>query len=121
MPFVYIVQEPRRKNRETGEWVSAFDLTPAAEHGELQFLLPSGPVMLNPQPMINKLRMKLCNFTDDDYILPVGDPVAIVAATAVAASFNRNQVALLKWESRRGCYQIIRANFNGKEYQRVCA
>ena len=78
------------------------DLSPATRWGELEFLMPSGPVALNPQPMIMELRHKLRNYTDEDLLLAVGDPAVIGAAVAVAADMNQGRVRVLRWDKRAG-------------------
>jgi len=116
MGTVYIVQEPVKRDRATGELVSTFDLTPASRFGTLEFLLPPGPVMLSPHPMIIRLRQKLYKFSDNDFLVPVGDPSAIAAAAAIAAEFNVGQINLLKWDNRQGTYIEIKMNIFGREY-----
>ena len=104
---VYIVQEPQRRDRITGEFVPTFDLTPAAVYGDLKVILPPGNVMLSPAPMIAKLKHELRNFCDDDYLLAVGDPAAMTTAAAIAAKFNRGKYALLKWDREARAYITI--------------
>lgn len=103
-PIVYIVQEPVRRNRTTGELEAAFDLTPAAAYGDLQILLPPGNVMLSSKPMTDKLTHALRKFTDDDYLLAIGDPTAYATATAIAAKHNMGRYKLLKWDRESRAY-----------------
>ena len=117
MGIVYVVQEPVKKDRMTGRMVSAFDLTPATQFGELQFLLPPGKIMLTPAPTIQALRSGLRNYSDDDYLLPTGDPVSIMAAGSIAAEYNRGNVAILKWDQRHQLYQVVRFNLYGRPYE----
>lgn len=104
---VYVVQQPVRKDLKSGQLVPSMDLTPALEYGELVSLLAPGQVALLPAQMLGALRHGLKDFTDDDYLLPVGDPVAIAAASIVAAEFNRGRVKVLRWDGRARAYMVI--------------
>ena len=82
MPAVYVTQEKARK--VDGHWVSEFDLTPAVEYGNVEILMPPGHSFFSPVPVIRALREKLKDFSDDDYLLPIGDPSIMVAAAMIA-------------------------------------
>ena len=85
---VFIIQEDSRKN-----------FLPAADYGELVFLLPAGDqVFLNAVPTIQKIRTALRDFSDDDFILPNGDPVGIGIACVEAARANGGRYAMIKFD-----------------------
>ena len=107
MANVYVVQESMVRDRSTGDFRPAFDLTPAGSYGELKFLLPSGKVSLSSVPMVNTLRQRLSKFCDEDYLLLTGDPVAILAAGAVASQVNRGRMRVLKWDKRLHDYITV--------------
>lgn len=104
---VYVVQMPVRRDPATGQMVPSVDLTPAQEYGEVATLLASGPVALLPAQMLATLRHGLRNFTDDDYLLPTGDPTAIAAAAIVASQANMGRVRILKWDGRTRRYMAV--------------
>lgn len=121
MPKVYVIQQSNRIIRDpaSGEVLSVdskFDYTPAAKYGEIEYLLPSGDVALAPQPMVNTLRKKLKDFSDEDYLLPTGDPVCIMTAAAIVAGFNNGRAKVLKWNKRLSEYFIIQIDFTGRNY-----
>ena len=88
MGRVFIIQENQRQN-----------FLPAADFGELIFVLPAGDqVFLNAVPTIQKVRTVLRDFTDNDYILPNGDPVGIGIACVEAALANEGRYKLLKYD-----------------------
>ena len=88
MNRVFIVQEDSRKN-----------FLPATEYGKLVFLLPEGDqVFLNAAPTIEKIRTQLRDFTDNDYILPNGDPVGIGIVCVEAARVNAGKYRQLKYD-----------------------
>lgn len=106
MPKVYVVQHPTRIDRQTGQKVT-MDITPALAYGELELLLPAGNVVLTPGPMMQELARKLKHFSDDDYLLPLGDPAAIGAACIEAAAANRGRVKMLKWDRETRKYYVV--------------
>jgi hypothetical protein len=110
MSKVFIVQEPMRRNRNTGEMERMMDLTPAAAYGDLDVLIKSHQLPLMAAPFIQTLQSGLRNFGDDDYIVPVGSPAAIAFAGAVAAEMNRGQLNLLVWDKQTSQYIKVSGN-----------
>lgn len=99
MARVYIVEEALRWDPETQSLRSAFDFRPASVYGDLVPLTTSrGPSILSPGPVVFELQKGLQNFSDEDYLLAVGDPVKIGIATAIAARVNQGRVRMLKWD-----------------------
>lgn len=85
------------------------NITSAFDYGEIKFLLPrTENVMLNPQPVIRRLRRELKDYRATDYILPLGDPAAIGIAVAVAASVTSGYVSLLKFDRQTSRYFPVR-------------
>lgn len=99
MSRVFVVQEPLKKD-VAGNWEKAMDLTPAVVFGDLEFLLKPGNMMLSTDPTVELLKEKLKDFNDDDFILPVGDPIAIAIVASLAAKCNEGRFKLLKWDGR---------------------
>lgn len=88
MPKVYVVQEVPGRN-----------ITNAFSFGDVEVLLSPGVhVVLSPGPLAKTMREKLVNFTDDDYIVPIGDPAGIAMAAAIASQINNGKFKLLKWD-----------------------
>ena len=103
MSNVYVVQEAHGKN-----------LLPARDFGEVRVLLPPGQIMFSVAPTIKRLKLLLRHFTDDDYLLCMGDPAAIGLACAVASSFNGGNFKLLKWDKQERTYFSINCNLHGR-------
>ncbi len=101
--MVYVTQEPLGKN-----------ILPAQEYGELEILLPAGQIVLSPGPSIYRLRKKLQHFCDNDYLLLVGDPIAIGLAAMVAGSMNNGKVKFLKWDRQERRYMGVSADIYRK-------
>lgn len=96
MTYVYVTQESSR--RENDRWVPSVDLTPALEFGQLRVLIPPGASFFAPAPTIAALKEGLREFTEFDFLLPMGDPVIMAAASMIAAQRTGGRVSLLKWD-----------------------
>lgn len=105
MARVYVVQSPAVKDHSTGTWTEKFDLTPAAHFGDLVFLLPRGNVPNDLDETLATLRKGLEMYTPSDYLLLLGDPVAIALAAVVASNVSRERLRFLKWDRRQQCYR----------------
>ena len=99
---VYVVQEVKSRN-----------VLSAEKFGALELLLPEGSqIVLSAGATVRRLRHKLRNFNDDDYLLLIGDPSAIGIACAIAATNNRGQFKCLKWDKREFKYYPVEVNLN---------
>ena len=87
----------------------------AEEYGQIETLFESGSqIMFSPQPAIRKLKRKLKDFNDDDYLLMMGDPAAMGIACCVAAEMNRGKFNILKWDKKAQRYYPVSVNLNEK-------
>lgn len=94
---VFVVQEALGRN-----------IMRARRYGTLAPLLPPGhQVVLSPGPMVYRLRKELCSYTSDDYLLLMGDPIAIGTAVAIAAQANQGRVNCLKWDKQEEDYYPV--------------
>ena len=99
---VYVIQE-----------VAKFNVIPANEYGELVPLFEEGKqIMLSPAPAVRKAKEKLRNFSDDDFLLLIGDPSMIGLACAVASDNNRGKYKVLKYDRRSFKYFPIQIDLN---------
>lgn len=130
MGTVFVVQELKdmRQNvggtKIDGQWTGGHpnpnygkpmvDVTPACVYGELRVLFQSN-VGIAVQPYVAKLRHELRDFSDDDYLLLVGDPVLIGLCTAIASEMNRGHVRMLRWDKRARDYIEIKVNFKPRK------
>ena len=86
--MVYVIQEDGRK-----------DLTPARRYGEIATLLPPGQqITFSAEHVYKALFIALAEFTSEDYLLLVGDPIAIGIVTAIVARLTGGKFKLLKWD-----------------------
>lgn len=84
------------------------DLSAAAAYGDLEVLIKSNNIGIALQPLVASLKHALRNYSDDDYILTVGDPVAIGLASTIAAQANRGRVTFLRWDRQTRAYIKIK-------------
>ena len=102
---VYVVQEVKGRN-----------ILSAQEYGQLKLLLPEGSqVVLSSGPTVRKLKTKLKDFCDDDYLLLMGDPAAIGIACSIAADINRGRYKCLKWDKIEATYYPIEIDLYNRE------
>lgn len=92
--------------------VLKYDLTAAREYGELQILLPSGPVMVDNIHAVTHLRDKLQDFNALDKLLCLGDPVIMAACAAIVADVNDGVIPLLVWDRQIKKYMAITVDIN---------
>lgn len=94
MSIVYVISETTQHN-----------ISSALDFGQIKTLLPPGSqVSFSPAPTVRRLQRGLEKFSDDDYLLCIGDPTAIGIACAVAASRNNGRFKVLKWDKHEKRY-----------------
>ena len=108
MSIVYVVQRQHKMNHATSTLTPKFDLSSAEEYGTLEFLLSPNTRPFKPEKIVSVLREKLQNYTSDDYLLLIGNPVLIGMTVAVAADLNAGYVQVLQWSNRK--YILIQIN-----------
>ena len=111
MSKVFIIQEPTKVDGR-GVTQPVMDFRKVLEYGEPVVCLPSGRVSLTPGPTIDALRESLKGYTDDDYIVSVGDPSAIFIAAMVLGDLNRGCCNLLKWDKIAKKYIKVSIDLN---------
>lgn len=104
MSIIYVVQE-----------MPNHDLAPAMKFGEMKILLPPyNQIAFSTAPTIRTLRHKLRNYSDQDFLLLAGDPVAIGLACSIAAFFNHGRYTALKWDRREHIYIPVKIDVTQK-------
>jgi hypothetical protein len=86
-------------------------------YGSIEILLPSNTqIAFSTAPVIRRLRRKLMNFGDSDFLLLTGDPVAIGLVCSIASFNNGGRFTTLKWDRREKLYIPIKldATENGE-------
>lgn len=108
---VFVVQQPAYFDRAKREFIDKYDLTPAARYGRLVFILGPGNIFKDRMKQaLDQTSRVLESFTEDDFILAVGDPVAIAGAVLVAGKRTGGKVKLLKWDRIAESYDSFSIN-----------
>jgi hypothetical protein len=111
MSRVFIVSEPLRWDPEKGQWVRSMNLGAARRFGEMVYLLPpNNEAPSDPNVVLGILRDKLSTFGELDYLLPVGKPLYIAWASAIAAARADGILNFLDWQHDIRSYAVVRAN-----------
>jgi hypothetical protein len=94
MPKVYVTSETTQHN-----------VTPALQFGEIVTILPpNAQVLFSVVPAVSRIKRKLEKFTDEDYLVLIGDPAVIGIVCSVAAAKNNGRFKVLKWDRREKLY-----------------
>ena len=103
MSTVYVVQENPK-----------VDIISATKYGELIPLAnQTEQLHLNPSRIISQFKRKLTKFSDNDYLLLLGDPALIGVAVTVASDVNNGKVTVLKWDRIEKMYYPVKLSFRG--------
>ena len=104
MARVFVVQENPNVN-----------ILAAGHYGELIPLLkPGKQITLSSAPVVRLLKSKLKDYSDKDFILAMGDPVAIGIAAIAASDNNNGKVNILKWDRENSCYYNVKIDMYQK-------
>ena len=108
MSTVYVVQDTMYKD-SNGELKSRFDLSPAEEFGTLRRMLSQSARPFESEHVIGQLHDELSLFSDDDYLLLIGNPCLIGFAVAIASDVNEGRVNVLQWNGKNKQYIAVQA------------
>jgi hypothetical protein len=119
---VFYVQQPARLITQADgsrKWIPSADLSPAEMFGPLIQILRPGNIykteLYQAQAMVAR-KLEENQFTEDDFILPAGDPIAIALTVMVASARTGGRVKLLKYMPRTTTYEPYEINLEGNPY-----
>jgi hypothetical protein len=105
VPKVYVVSETNQHN-----------ITSAMAFGDIETILPpNAQIAFSVVPTVRRIQRKLEKFTDDDYLLFIGDPTAIGIISSIAAFKNNGRYKCLKWDKFERMYIPIQVDLNPKK------
>ena len=105
MPIVYVVSETGQHN-----------ITSAMDFGQIETILPpNAQIAFSVAPTVMRIKRKLESFTDDDFLLFIGDPTAIGIVSCIAAQKNNGRYKCLKWDRHEKRYIPIQVDLNPKK------
>ena len=114
-PRVFVIQQPATFNRDRRVFIPKYDLTPAATFGRLVFILKPGNIFRDQlAPTVLHMRNVLNDFAPTDFLLAVGDSVAIAAAAMIAGTKTGGVVNMLKWDRLQRAYLCFSIKLNGE-------
>ena len=111
MPRVFLPQVPTRRNFETGEVEEVHDLSPAYLYGELTPLVSPTCKPFDPDSFLPDMLVRLEDATPEDYFLPIGNQVLMVAAGITMESVIGGPLNILRWDGRDRCYSVVTVDF----------
>lgn len=97
MSKVYAPQVPSRFDQGSGLWIPSVDLAAAEQFGEMVHCLPPGATRLHLGQLVVALREKMSEFEPGDFVIAVGDP-SLIAAASIIAYKKVGFLQLLKWD-----------------------
>lgn len=118
-PYVFVVNEPLRKNETTGELERFLPIERARAWGEVVKLSPDGSPGADPRSWMRPIREKLEELWEDgDFVVLVGEQSMLAYAAAIVgeyvercradavdnASAEVPTIRLLKWDRRANEY-----------------
>jgi hypothetical protein len=109
MPKVYAPQVPSKFDPATKLWVPSINLDPAKQFGDLVVMLPPNANRLHINPLVVALREQMKDFAPEDYVIAVGDPSLIAAASCIAVKKTNGLLRILKWDRQTSSYIAVEA------------
>ena len=105
---VFIIQRAQFYDKKRRGFVNKYDFSKAARFGELVFLLPPGNLCEDEIPKaVDLIKERLGTFKASDYLLLVGDPVAIAIVGTIVAKTTED-INLLKWDRLEMDYKPLK-------------
>jgi hypothetical protein len=103
--IVWVIQSNMKKGPD-GSWAPKFDLSFAGQYGELEYVFGHGSVALMGSAVAAAIKERMKIYTDDDFLLLVGDNVlgAKVVAYLVREGFGPRA---LRWDNLLKRYDVI--------------
>jgi hypothetical protein len=85
------------------------DLSSACKYGELCYIYPERHQVSGDYPDdVDTALDNLYGYTANDYLLAVGDPVAIALCAIVAAQETGGRVNILRWDRQAQRYFVVK-------------
>ena len=108
MSIVFAVQMQMQYNPDKRELTPRFpSIGKAASWGTLEYILSPDAHPFEPEAVLGTMHEKLSGFSEDDYLLLIGNPVLIGMATALCAYYNGGKVKFLQWSGKHNRYTMI--------------
>jgi len=106
MSKVFIPQIPSRFDTRANAWMPTVNIDPAKKFGELNIMLPPEANRLELSSIVAVLKRMMKDYSANDYVLALGDPM-IIAVAAVIAERAAGSLRLLKWDKQSRDYIVM--------------
>jgi len=105
-PRVFITQVPSRRDHNSNMWLPTVNISPAEEHGEVVQLLPPGAQFFAASETTRLIKQRLheLDYQQGDFLLPMGNPIIMAVASAVAARRSNGCLKILVWDKHQSRY-----------------
>lgn len=105
-PRVFATQIPSRRDVESGLWVPTVNIQPAEKFGEVVTLLPPGSQFFAAAETTRLIKQRLheLDYQQGDWLLPMGNPVIMAVAAAIAARRSNGSLNVLVWDRHSSVY-----------------
>lgn len=107
MPKVYAPQLPSRYDAATKLWIPTVNVESANQFGEVKVMLPPNANRLHIAPLVAALKEQMQGFGADDYVVAIGDPSLIAAASCIAVKKTAGWLRMLKWDRQTSQYIAV--------------
>lgn len=111
---VYVVQEPLMLDSATGRVRARFSMRPATRYGRVEYLIGWSEEYTDTSELLWKLRERLQDYGDADYLLMTGSPTMMAIASMIAAEVNHGRVKLLNWDNLIRQYTVEAIDLNAQ-------
>jgi hypothetical protein len=107
MAKVYVPHMPHKFDQSMQIHIPNVDTTQANKFGEVIILVDRNVPNTALMPIVEALKERLADFTEDDYLLPLGDPALTAAAAGIVLRKTGGRLKLLKWDRWAKDYVVV--------------
>lgn len=105
---VLAIMKQMKFDQDKGGLVERFPSVHRAERfGKIEYLLSPSASPFTADLVIGDLHQKLKDFSDEDHLLLIGNPILIGMAVSIAAHYNSGRVRFLQWSGKHSDYTEV--------------
>lgn len=108
MPKVFAPHIPSRYDSASRLWVPSVEIRSAEKHGEIVVMLQPNSARAGLAPCVAAMRerMEEESFGPEDFLIGIGDPSLIGAASCLAVRRTSGILRMLKWDRMAKDYYL---------------
>lgn len=100
----FVPQTPTRYDKTIDARTPTVNFSPAKKFGDIVVCLPAGMSPYLTMPAYRLMEERMRDFSREDFLIAVGDPIVIGMAFCIAAGKTGGKFSMLKWERFSGEY-----------------